>query len=281
MFSGSTFAMLIALLTFTLIIDGAVSGQTIGAVQVGEPLHIYFRKDVPQQMLYLHFYPPAGNVPLTDTSSRYTIDRKGSLNATAVVFFPRDLGSNFLQFEPNASVPAEYQLMLFCATPINASSNKAKLQLIIELDYQRDNVYDNRMATTIVFDANSSFVKVRGALPIDAFELGRFDGKRGGKIRVTLARADDLDTIVVMHCGSSEHPSFFQLPCSKYRYVASDDNGGGVSPLLVLGIGVAVVVVFFIGLKLISWNKGKETKKVEAPAQHRGRKRLSNKGKER
>jgi len=274
----SILALMIAMMIAPLIMDGAVSGQIDGAVKVGEPLHIYFRKDVAQQMLYLHFYKPAGNLPLTDTSSRFIIERKGAPNSTSVVFFPRDPNSNFLQFEPNASVAPEYQFMLFAATPQNASNNKAKLQLIIEIDYQRDNVYDKRSTTTLVFDANSTFVKVKGRLPIDAYELSKFDGKRGGKVRVTLARADDLDTIVVLHCGSSKDPSYIQLPCSKYRYVPSDRKGGGVSPFLVLGIGVAVVVVFFIGLKLLNWKTGKEAKD-EAPARRRSGKRWSKKGK--
>lgn len=271
--------LLIGLLLSPLLLDVAVSGQTSGAVQVGEPLHIYFRKDVPQQMLYLHFHPPTGNVPLTETSSRFTIDRKGSLNATVVVFFPRDPSSNFMQFEPNASVDPVFQLMLFAATPQNASNNMARLQLTIELDYQRDNVYDKRITTTITFEANSSFVKVRGKLPVDAYELSRFDGKRGGKIKLTLARADDLDTIVVLHCGSSERPSFFQLPCSKYIYVPSNDKGDGISPMIVLAIGVAMVIVFFVGLRLLNRKKGKGEETKEVPTPRRNKKRWSRKGK--
>ena len=217
-FLRSSAVLLMASVLLTALPQGAVIGQATGGVRVGEPLHIYLRKDVAQQLLYLHFYPPPGDVPLTEATSRFALDRKGSLNATVVTFFPRDMGSNFLQFEPNASVEAKYQLMLFASRPLNVSDNKARLELIIELDYQNDNEYDERFVATVRFNATSSFVKVQGSLPMDPEELRRFDGKKGGKVRMTLARADDLDTIVVVHCGSSAEPSFVQLPFSKYRY---------------------------------------------------------------
>jgi hypothetical protein len=271
-------ALFLSAIVVTVVLDGGASEQTTGPVMVGEPLHIYLRKDVPQQMLYLHFYPPSGNVPLTDTTSRFTLERKGDINSTVVTFFPRDINSNFLQFEPNSTVEAKYQLMLFASRPINASDNIAKLELIIEIDYERDNRYDERFTKTISFSANSTFIEVKGALPIQSQELKRFDGKRGGKVRLTLTRSDDLDTIVVMHCGSSEHPSYIQLPFSKYKYVPSEDHNGGIPPLLVVGIGAAIVVVFFLALRLLT--RGSEPKKDDWQERRKG-KRWSKKGKTR
>ena len=95
---------------FLFCITPFIAGSTAqsGAVQVGEPLHLYIRRQPVQDMTFLFFHPPDDiyNEKAMDNLSyrKILLQRDTGLDFIRM-FYPQDGNSNFLQFEPNSSIP--------------------------------------------------------------------------------------------------------------------------------------------------------------------------------
>jgi hypothetical protein len=214
-------------------------------VQVGEPLHIYLRRQPVQDMTYLFFHPPDDiyhEKAADNLSYRKTLLSKGSGNDSERMYFPQDSKSNFLQFEPNSSIPLNYNFTISAVQPNDPSNITYKLRVLIDIDYDNDKDYDDAISFEISGTANSERRIKEGTVQIDTSRLKKFDGKNGGRLRVTISRVDDLDTTVTIYCGYQGYNSYIFLPFSKYKYEGDDqENGENYWPWVLAGAAIVLI----------------------------------------
>ncbi|MGA1820863.1 MAG: hypothetical protein ACMUHU_07645, partial [Thermoplasmatota archaeon] len=192
-----------------------------GAVPVGEPLHLYLRRQPAQDMTFLYFHPPDdtyNNKAKDDLTYRETLLAKGTGNDTMTMYFPQDPASNFLQFEPNVTLEFTYNFVISAVRPTNPSDTTYVLKVLIEIDEDRDKDYDREISFEITGTANSERGYKNGTVSGNTGDLKAFDGKKGGRLRVTFSREDDLDSSLTFYCGYQGYHSYFQLPYSKFQY---------------------------------------------------------------
>jgi hypothetical protein len=221
------------------------SAAQTGAVQVGEPLHIYLRRQPVQDMTYLYFHPPDGTYQekaMDNLSYRKTLFSKGSGSDSERMFFPQDPASNFLQFEPNETISLTYNFTISAVRPIDLTDTTYILQVLIDVDYNNDKDYDYQIIFEISGEANSEREVKKGTVSINMDRLKKFDAKNGGRLRVNISRKDDLQTSVTIYCGYQGLNSYFVLPFSKYKYETSENgNSYNVLPWILLVGGVVII----------------------------------------
>jgi hypothetical protein len=235
-------AALIILCTFSM--ASIISAQT-GVVEEGEPLHLYLRRQPVQDYTYLYFHPPDVTYQEkaeNNLSYRKTFLTKDSGNDLETMFFPQDPKSNFLQFEPNSSLSFEYSFVISAVKPPDPSDLTYILEFLVDIDYDNDGHYDDQLSFEISGDADSESAVKEGTVTVDMDQLKRFDGKRGGRLRVTISRKDDIDTSVTIYCGYQGYNSYFVFPFSKYKYEGEPPDDGGDYWLWILaGAGILIV----------------------------------------
>ncbi|MFW3145204.1 MAG: hypothetical protein ACMUIE_00145 [Thermoplasmatota archaeon] len=245
-------------------------------VKEGEPLHLYIRRSPVQDDTYLYFHPPEGkyyNDSFDDLGYRKTLFQKGSGNDTVMLFYPQDPNSNFLQFEPNSTLQLRYNFTISAIAPDLQPDLNYRLGVRIELDYQHDGDYDQELYFEIGGLADSEPRVKEGTIQVDISELEKFDGKEGGRIRITLSREDELDSTLTIYCGNKGFHSWLQLPFSKYKYEGDNgENGNGNTAILVilLASGAAVVLVAAI---MIRRSGKKKEEPVQEPVSRSARRR--------
>jgi hypothetical protein len=212
-----------------------------GAVQVGEPLHIYLRRQPVQDMTYLYFHPPDEiyeQKSHDNLSYRKTLLERGTGHDFIVLYFPQDSISNFLQFEPNASIPFTYNFTISTVRPnINYILN-----IKIDIDYDHDGRYDKEISFDIRGEEDDKIESKTGIIPVDVSELKKFDEKNGGRLRVNISRKDEIDTTITIYCGYRGYNSYLVLPFSKYKY-EGEEPGDGESywPWILAGAGLVII----------------------------------------
>ena len=243
------------------------SAQT-GVVEVGEPLHIYLRRQPVQDMTYLYFHPPDdiyNEKAMDNLSYRKTLLPRGSGNDFERMFFPQDPASNFLQFEPNSTIPLTYSFPISAVKPTDLSDITYKLLVLIDIDYGNDKDYDKQISFEITGEADSERVIKEGIVPMDVSQLKKFEGKDGGRLRVNISRKDFLDTTVTIYCGYQGQNSYIVLPYSKYKYEGeTSDNGNELWPWFLAAGGIIIIagIAFF-------YLKQKQVEKAPPPVEKR------------
>jgi len=264
-------AIIVLLIIMTAIVPGGATSEEIGGVPVGEPLHLWFKRSPTQDMTTLVFYPPKDNDTVrSDPRFRHVFGPRWNETSSYTLFFPTARESNFLQFEYNGTLKGNYTFFLSAVTPKNASGIEFRLKITIDMDIrnEQDGRYDESFTFTVEGLADSERRVYTGEIDIPAETITRFDGEKGGRLRVTLERDDDIDTDVILYCGYAGLFSSFNLPFSKYRYEPSGNDGEGEFPVmwvLILGSLFILVVVF-----VVDFLNGRGEKEAEKP--ERGRK---------
>lgn len=217
-----------------------------GAVQVGEPLHIYIRRQPVQDMTFLYFHAPDATYDekaRDNISYRKILLARGSGMDSERMFFPQDPQSNFLQFEPNASIPSTYNFTISAVQPEDISDITYTLLVVIDIDYENDKNYDEQISFEISGEADSSRAIKEGTIPFGDDQLKKFDGERGGRLRVNISRKDYLDTTVTIYCGYQGYNSFLVLPYSKYKYEGEiPEDGKNYWPWVLAGAAIVIII---------------------------------------
>ena len=262
----SNIAIFAAVLSISMMlllqVPAGTSQTTSRQVKEGDPLHLYVTRSVTQDMTFLYYHAPLdpnGNIS-ADARYRHSFGEKGSDTDSLVMFFPQDKDSNFLQFQPNMTLTAHYDITLSAVTPADTSDLGFDLKVTIELDLERDGEYDHTVTFHITGTADSSRTTHTGDMAMDPSDLEPFDGEKGGRIRVTITREDDIDTSVVMYCGYQGKTSSIWLPYSKFTYVPQDDDGDDGSYVWLVVLAIAV----FIAIIVVALISGRDKEKKDA-----------------
>lgn len=268
-----TILMMVAMLfiagSMSLFLEGT-EGQWI---QDGEPLNLWFKRSPAQDSTTLVFHEPSlTEDQLDDPKFRHSLGPRGGNTSKMVLFFPTDKNSNFLQFEYNDTLEGNFSITLSAILPQNASTIQFQIKINIEMDLDRDGDYDEEISFDVTGDADSTRRTYEGEIPKDQGIPERFDGQRGGRIRITIERKDLLDTNVLIYCGYKGFQSSFNLPFSKYTYVAPEPEDNEIPVSWIIGIGSAfiILVVFIV---VILMRKQEEEPEPEEPKKRKGSKR--------
>ena len=195
-------------------------------IPVGEPLHIYLRRQPVQDYTYLFFHPPDdtySQLSRDNTTYRKSLLAKGSGFDFEVLYFPQDPISNFLQFEPNETIPLTYNFTIAAQRPVDLTDTTYIVNVKIEIDYNHDRNYDKVISFDITGRTISDVETKTGTIEIDTSELEKMNFKEGGRLRINISRKDDIDTLVTIYCGYHGFHSYLELPYSKYKQ-PSDEN---------------------------------------------------------
>ncbi len=265
----------VLLLIVMMIATGFSGGQSDGGVRDGEPLHLWFRRSPSQNITTLSFYEPVvSDDDRMDIRYRHAIGPKDTPGLELITFFPTHPDSNFLQFEFNGTLTGNYSLILSAAGPITSLDTVYKLRVTIDLDIERDGEYDKQISFLITGTANSSSDKHTGNISVPDDLLKKFDGRRGGRIRVTMSREDDLDTYVILYCGYLGKQSFINLPYSRYTYVPPGEVDNSIPTIWIIGFGsVFIILVVFIAVFLSRKHEKDEPAEEVEPRRSRRRNR--------
>lgn len=258
----------IPILLVSMIMIVPSSGQT-SVVQDGEPLHLWLKRSPTQDMTTLHFYKPLDNEQVrTDARFRHNLGPKGTENDELVMFFPTDQQSNFLQFEHNDTLTGNYSFMI---SALSLRGTKFELKIDLSFDQDRDGDYDKVFSFTIKENTSLDTTRFEGDIDIPANLIEKFDGKKGGRVRMTISREDDLDINVLIYCGFQGEFSYIWLPFSKYTYVPpNNEDQPNYTLYVVLGIAAAAVFVLVIVLA----SRAKQEESVDdIPSQRRSKRK--------
>jgi hypothetical protein len=195
----------------------------------------------------LHFYKPLDNEDVRgDARFRATLGPKGSGNDSLTMYFPTDQKSNFLQFEYNASLQGNYSFMI---SAISFLVDQFNLKVTLSFDKDRDGDYDKIFDFSIIGNTDRDITRYEGNLSIPPNLIDEFNGKTGGRIKMTIQREDDLDINILIYCGYRGEFSSIWLPYSKYIYEPdSKENGPDYTLFVILGLGAAALIVIVIVL---------------------------------
>lgn len=239
-------------------------GQSSGVVKVGEPLHLYIRRQPVQDDTYLHFYPPDDTLIGNNQSYRKTLQQRGNAGDSFLMFYPQARQSNFLQFEPNITLKFTYNFSILAQNPsLPVASNIIfRIRVSLKLDYDHDGVYDRDLSFEISGPTSNEIQVFEGTVPVKVGDLEKFQGSTGGRIKVNISREDSMASTVIVYCGTDGHYSWFQLPYSKYEYKGEDvTNPSG--PYIYVFIGIIVVVGIVVAVLVFRDTKNKKEKEKE------------------
>ncbi len=223
----------------------AMPAHGADVIKVGEPLHLHLRRLPVQDMTYLFFHPPDStyeNIAKDDLSYRKTFLAKGTGRDFEVIYFPQDPQSNFLQFEPNSSIPLTYSFNISGVKPMDLTDIAYILNIKIDIDYNHDGSYDDVISFDIKGETKSHMESKKGTVPINMNDLKKFNAKDGGRLRINISRQDHVDTSLTVYCGYHGYNSYLELPFSKYKYIDPVDPPPPVIWPWVLGIGALMIL---------------------------------------
>jgi len=264
-----TRSILIVLLLCPVVFVPMVESQEVQGVQVGEPLDLYIRRKPVQDMTYLFFHPPDDGYDtrsVEDPGYRKGLMPKGTIGDSFSMWYPQDRDSNFLQFEPNATLKLGYNITvsaIYPGVPGQIKDSNFTIDVLIELDYENDRKFDREISFSIRDESYSKPTVKEGEINIDVRSLRKFDVKEGGRIKVTFSRADDLDTIVSIYCGYRGYHSYLMFPYSKFRYtsIQEENKSDSWKWMLLFGGSILVGGALILFLK----DRGKQKRSVEQP----------------
>ncbi len=240
----------------------SVFGTTISdGIDDGTPLTLYMIRLPTDDVNHLSLYPE-DNVRVTSNSSyRVMLGQKGSGEESITILFPSVKEDNKLQYETNISIDAHYDFNVFARPPQDLSDLEYVIEVLIELDHTRDGDYEDEIRFLVKGEASNMNpdepTNIVGQIPVDTNKLGDL---RGGRMRVTMTRLDDIDTPVWLHTGYLDKQCMIRLPYSKFVYVPADEDGEvNWLPFLV---AASVVIVIVVGYALYQ-NKQKKDEKVD------------------
>jgi hypothetical protein len=263
---------LISIISVSIVPSGA-DPQSTGGVREGEPLHLWFKRSPTQNLTTLSFYEQEISKDIReDPRYRHMIGPGGSM----VVYFPTHPDSNFLQFEYNETLRGNYTFTLLPMVSTNPGSTEFSLKVIIDFDTQRDGKYDKQISFKITGMADSNRREYTGNITVDPELIQKFDGKKGGRIRITIQREDDLDTNVLLYCGYLGDISYLNLPFSKYVYIPperNDDENTKYLFLSVISVAFIVIIVILVVYMKREQEKNKKRKEAEKVSLRRGSRR--------
>ncbi|MCK5773721.1 MAG: hypothetical protein KAH57_08025 [Thermoplasmata archaeon] len=250
----------------------SVFGSTVSnGVDDGAPLTLYMIRLPTDDVNHLSLYPE-DNIRVRENSSyRVMLGQEGSGQDSITILYPPVKEDNKLQYETNISIDAHYDLNIFARPPQDLSDLEYRIEVLIELDHTRDGDYEDEIRFQVTGEASNMDpeepTNIVGQIPVDINKLGDL---RGGRMRVTLTRLDDIDTPVWLYTGYLGKQCMIRLPYSKFVYVEEDESGDvNWAPFLVGAIIVIVVVVGYI----LYQNKQKEDETVIEEPGKRGPRR--------
>ncbi len=249
-------------MAFSFLSVTMISGQTSSGVQEGEPLHLWLKRSPAQDLTTLSFYP----VQIDDTVSsdpkfRHALGSKGQETSKLTAYFPTHPDSNFLQFEYNSTLAGEYNFTISAVLPKNASDIEFRLKVTLEFAQERGSDLDVEFSFIIVGQADSNRRTYTGDIEIDKDLLERFDGEKGGRMKLMIERVDNLDTDVLLYLGYGESTCSFDLPYSKYKYVPGEEEEDGFDWTIVVIIifgSLVIIILVFLAFGLIGGKKEKD-----------------------
>ena len=246
----------------------SVLGTTVSnGIDDGTPLTLYMIRLPTDDVNHLSLYPE-DNVRVTSNSSyRVMLGQKGSGQESITILFPSVKEDNKLQYETNISIDAYYDFHILAHLPMDISDLEYRIEVVIELDHTRDGDYEDEIRFQINGEASGEPTNIMGQILVDINKLGDL---KGGRMRVTMTRLDDIDTPVWLYTGYLDKQCMIRLPYSKFVYVPADEDGEtNWAPFLVGAIIVMVIVVGYV----LYQNKQKTDEKVEEKPKKRGRRR--------
>jgi hypothetical protein len=265
--------LIVILLTISLV---SVSGQSDSGVSDGEPLHLWFKRSPAQALTTLSFYEPQMDEEMTsDPRFRHVLTPKGDNNSSMVAFFPTHPDNNFLQFEYNSTITGFYNFTISAVLPRDVTDIDFRIRVTMEFAQTRGEEFDDNISFQIEGKADSDRRSYSGEIQIDSDMIEKFDGRKGGRIRVTVERVDDIDTDVLIYCGYRGLFSSLTLPFSKYTYTPDENGEEGFdwTTFLIIVFGSLVIIILvFLAFGIIG---GKKEEKKEEPllSDRRGRRK--------
>ncbi len=265
-----------AVLLLLLIVSSVmVSAQSDSGVRDGEPLHLWFKRSPAQALTTLSFYEPQMDEEMiSDPRFRHVLKPKEEQNSTLLAFFPTHPENNFLQFEYNSTITAVYNFTISAVLPRDVTDIDFRIRVTIEFAQTRGEEYDQNVSFEIEGKADSDRRSYTGEIEIDSEMIERFDGRKGGRIRLTVERVDDIDTDVLIYCGYRGWFSSFTLPFSKYTYTPDENGEEGfdwTTFLIIIFGSLVIIILVFLAFGIIGGKK--EEKKEEPLLSDRGRRR--------
>ncbi len=250
----------------------SVFGSTVSnGVDDGSPLTLYMIRLPTDDVNHLSLYPE-DNIKVRENSSyRVMLGKEGSGQESITILYPPVKEDNKLQYETNISIDAHYDINVFARPPQDLSDLEYRIEVLIELDHTRDGDYEDEIRFQVTGEASNMDpeepTNIVGQIPVDINKLGDL---RGGRMRVTLTRLDDIDTPVWLYTGYLGKQCMIRLPYSKFVYVPEDENGEtNWAPFLV---GAIIIIVIVVGYALYQ-NKQKEDETVKEEPVKRGPRR--------
>ncbi len=249
-------------LAFSFLSVSVISGQTSSGVQVGEPLHLWLKRSPAQDLTTLSFYPiQVDDTVSSDPKFRHSLGPKGQENSKLTAYFPTHPDSNFLQFEYNSTLVGAYNFTISAILPNNASDIEFRLKVTLAFAQVRGSDLDVEYSFVILGQADSNRKTYTGDIEIDKDRLDRFDGEKGGRMKLTIERVDNIDTDVLLYLGYGGRTCSMDLPYSKYRYepIKEEEDGFDWTILIIILFGSLVIIILvFMAFGLIGGKKEKD-----------------------
>jgi len=244
------FLPIAAVIACMMLISTSFDCQEQSAVKDGDPLRLYLRRSPVQNLTWLNYYRAFNQSAEDKLEYTLTLGPRGSGTDKVVLFMPVSGQDNGLKYEPNSSVEGQYDFAVVGRSSLDPSGYGYDIAVSVEIDYHRGGSFkaDRTVTFRISGPTDSELHRKAGEIDIDASDLRSMDGQDGGRLRVTIAREDYVNTSVLIYTGYRLENSFFSLPMSRY---SGEDDGEEPSYLLMVVGGIVagaviVAIVYFM-----------------------------------
>ena len=217
----------------------------------GTPWTLYMIRMPTDDVNHLSLYPEENPKVLGNISYRVMVGQKGSGQESISIMFPPVQQDNKLQYETNVTIVAGYEFNVFARPPQNPSDLHYIIEVVIELDHTRDGDYEDEIRFRIEGEATNQEpgapTNINGEIQLDTNILGDL---KGGRMRVSFNRLDNIDTPVWLYTGYLGHQCMINLPYSKYVYVEEGhEEEVNWTPFLVGALIIIAIVVGYVMYK--------------------------------
>ncbi len=249
----------------------SVFGTTVSdGIDDGTPLTLYMIRLPTDDVNHLSLYPEDNVRVMGNISYRVMLGQKGSGRESITILFPTVKEDNKLQYETNISIDAHYDFNVFARPPQDISDLEYRIEVLIELDHTRDGDYEDEIRFQVKGEASNmdpgAPTNIVGQISVDTNKLGDL---KGGRMRVTMTRLDDIDTPVWLYTGYLGKQCMIRLPYSKFVYIPGDEDGEtNWRPFLVVA---AVVIVAVVGYVIYQKKEQKDEKVKKEPVKRGSR----------
>ncbi len=265
-------SLIVSISVVTGLVLLSVFGSTVSrGIDDGTPLALYMIRLPTDDVNHLSLFPEDNVRVMENSSYRVMLGQTGSGQESITIIYPPVKEDNKLQYEINISLDAHYDLNIFARPPQDLSDLEYRIEVLIELDHTRDGDYEDEIRFQVKGEASNmdpeAPTNIVGQIEVNVNELGDL---KGGRIRMTMTRLDDIDTPVWLYTGYLGKQCMIRLPYSKFVYVPEDEDGEvNWLPFLVVA---AVVLVVVVGYALYQ-NKRKMNEKIEEQPGKKGGRR--------